>query len=77
MKKLISLFLVLTLVLSLCACGSSSEGDNETTGTAAPQGLQVGYGRANITPDFSVGLGGYSDAETRRSEGFMDYLYMT
>ena len=77
MKKLISLFLVLTLVLSLCACGSSSEGGNETTGTAAPQGLQVGYGRANITPDFSVGLGGYSDAETRRSEGFMDYLYMT
>jgi hypothetical protein len=77
MKKLISLFLVLTLVLSLCACGSSSEGGNETTGTVTPQGMQVGYGRANVTPDFSVGLGGYSDAETRRSEGFLDYLYVT
>lgn len=77
MKKPISLFLVLTLVLSLCACGSSGEGGNETAGAAAPQGMQVGYGRANVTPDFSVGLGGYSDAETRRSEGYLDYLYIT
>lgn len=31
----------------------------------------------NITPDFSVGLGGYSNAETRRSTGFIDYIYAT
>ena len=29
--------------------------------------LQAGYAKINITPDFSVGIGGYSNAETRRS----------
>lgn len=75
MKKLITLLLALTLVLSLCACGNS--GNTEQTGEAKSAGLQIGYGRANVTPDFSVGIGGYSDNETRRSEGFLDYLYAT
>ena len=75
MKKLITLLLALTLVLSLCACGNS--GNTEETGEAKSAGLQIGYGRANVTPDFSVGIGGYSDNETRRSEGFLDYLYAT
>ena len=76
MKKILSLFLALTLVFGLCACGSSNSGTEET-GAASETGLQVGWGRANVTPDFSVGLGGYSDAETRRSEGYVDYLYIT
>ena len=29
--------------------------------------LLAGYAKINITPDFSVGIGGYSNAETRRS----------
>lgn len=74
MKKIISLMLAMLLVLGLCACGG-------TTGEDAPAeettGLQVGYGKVNITPSYKVGLGGYSDAETRESEGFIDYVYAT
>ena len=77
MKRLITLCLALAMVFALCACGSS--GGSEATGNDNTQaaGLQIGWGRANVTPDFSVGIGGYSDAETRRSEGFLDYLYVT
>ena len=73
MKKLITILLALTMILSLCACGSSNGEEQQNTSA----GLQIGYGRANVTPDFSVGIGGYSDNETRRSEGFLDYLYIT
>lgn len=71
MKKLISLLLAVFLLLGLCACGGSSDGE-EAPGT---DGLQVGYGKVNITPGYVVGLGGYSDAETRASQGFIDYVY--
>lgn len=70
MKKLLTLFLALTMVFSLCACGTSGEGEGEG-------GLNVGFARENITPDFSVGLGGYSDSATRKSSGFLDYIYTT
>ena len=74
MKKYLALFLVLIMTLSLCACGSSGDaGDTQ----AAPEGLQVGYAKINITPDYEVGLGGYSDAETRTKQGFIDYIYAT
>ena len=78
MKKLISLLLVLVMAISLCACTGSGETDATGDGAAAAQeGLQIGYAKIDITPDFSVGLGGYSDAETRRSEGFRTYIYAT
>ncbi len=73
MKKFLTIFLALVMVLSLCACAGSGDGEKESAAT----GLQAGYARVNITPDFSVGLGGYSDMETRRSEGFIDYIYIT
>lgn len=71
MKKIITMFLVLTLVLSLCACGGSGSGEK------APEGLQVGYSRQSIMPEGSVGLGGYSNAAKRMSTGFLDYIYTT
>lgn len=39
--------------------------------------LQAGFGKVNITPDFSVGIGGYSNAETRRSEYVEAPIYTT
>ena len=74
MKRALSLFLVLVLALGLCACGES---EPESTEPAASAGLQIGYAKINITPDFSLGLGGNSDMETRRSTGFADYIYIT
>ena len=76
MKKLIAILLTLATVFGLCACTGSS-GSGETTAPAAAAGLQVGYAKINITPDFVVGLGGYSDSETRASTGFVDYIYAT
>lgn len=37
--------------------------------------LEIGYGRANITPDYPVGMAG--SAASRISEGAMDPLYIT
>lgn len=77
MKRIISLLLAIVLTLSLCACSDSSAGTGETTDNAATDGLKVGYSRINLTPNYSCGLGGYSDDDTRRSEGFRTYIYMT
>ena len=75
MKKLISVLLALAVVLGLCACGGSgSAGETEAP---AYTGLQVGFGKVNVTPDYSVGLDGHSNAETRLSEGLLDYIYTT
>ena len=75
MKKLIVLLLTAVMIFSLCACGNSGSG--EDTQAAKPEGLQVGYAKVNITPSYEVGLGGYSDAETRTAQGFIDYIYTT
>ena len=71
MKKLISLILVAVMVLGLCACGSS--GNEEKT----PEGLQVGFGMSDITPDFSVPLAGYGNTHNRMSTGVKDKIYIT
>lgn len=39
--------------------------------------LQVGYAKIDITPDYVVGLGGYSNSESRKSEGVAMPIYTT
>ena len=39
--------------------------------------LQAGYAKVDITPDYPVGLGGYSNAESRRSVGIAARIYAT
>ena len=75
MKKLLSLFLAVVMILSLCACGGSGSGNGEEA--KVDNSLEVGYGKINITPSYTVGLGGYSDAETRRSQAVADRIYAT
>ena len=70
MKKLFCILLTLIMVLSLCACGG------EGGGSAKADGLQVGFGRVNITPDYTVNLAG-GDSASRISTGYQDYLYVT
>ena len=72
MKKLISLTLAILMLLSLCACGGSDTAD-ETPDTS----LQVGYGKVNITPSYSVGLGGSGNDKIRRSTGIVSYVFAT
>ena len=74
MKKLLTLLLALTMIVSLCACGSSGK---EGKTSAKSDGLQIGYSRINLTPSYQVSLAGYSDDDTRRSEGYRTYIYLT
>ena len=66
MKKYVAIFLCLTMLLTLSSC-AAQEDDSQT-----PQ-LLVGFGRADITPQENVPLGGYGNTETRISEGFLEY----
>jgi len=40
-------------------------------------GLYAGFAKMDITPDYQVGLGGYSDAETRLHTGVVEKIYAT
>lgn len=75
MKKIMTILLALAMVFSLCACGNSSSA--QQTEAPAAEGLQVGYAKINITPGYSMSMRGYSDDETRKSEGFIAYIYLT
>ena len=69
MKKILAMTLALVTVLSLCACGAGGE--------KKPEGLQIGYSRQSIMPDGPVGMAGYTDHTTRKSEGYLDIVYTT
>lgn len=70
MKRIISMALILVLTLSLCACGGQGGG------STAKAGLQVGFGREDITPDAPVLIGGGGDPN-RVSTGTLDPLTVT
>ena len=72
MKKLICMTLALCILLGLCACAGSGDAGKEQK-----PALEAGFGRENITPSFPVGMGGYSDAETRKSGTVLDPIYTT
>ena len=40
-------------------------------------GLYAGFAKMDVTPDYQVGLGGYSNAETRRNTGIAMPIYAT
>ena len=80
MKKLLCLLLAVVMLLGLCACGGS-EGTtgNEAAGEQqeTEKQLQIGYGKVNITPSYSVGLASSGDEKNRRSTGLISYLFAT
>ena len=71
MKKIITLLLVVFMTFGLAACGESN------VATVEEKGLRVGFGRADVTPSYSVPLAGYGNSSMRMSQGFLDYLYVT
>ena len=80
MKRIIALALALLMLLGLVACGNTAGaggngGEVATTEPAAQ--FSVGYGKANITPDGQVGMGGYGRSDQRLSTGILSYLWVT
>ena len=71
MKKILCLLLTCVMLLGLAACGGAKQ-EQETPDA----GLQVGFARENITPDYSVPLQGGNYAE-RWSEAVLDNCYAT
>ena len=80
MKKLICLTLAVFMLLGMVACGGSTgnEGGKETTPIEPekPQ-LQIGFGKVNITPSYSVGLASSGTEKHRRHTGLISYLFAT
>ena len=84
-KKLLSILLALALILGLCACGGETPVDSkketatggDTQSAETETGLRAGFAKINITPDYPVGMGGYSDASRRMHTGLVDYVYTT
>jgi len=78
MKKFFALFLLAALILCGCNPTPQDGGTQPTTtapSTAPASGFEVGFGEANITPDFQVDLAGYGNNATRLSTGFKTYIY--
>lgn len=69
MKKFLCLALAMLLVLSMVACSGGKKDSLE--------GLQVGFGRADITPANGTPLAGYGATDTRLSANVLDPLYAT
>lgn len=67
MKKAIALMLVILMTFVMCACGASDK--------ASDSGLEVGFGRVNITPDYPMNIAG--GAATVTSKGYLDPIYIT
>jgi len=73
MKRIFALMLIAVMVLGLCACG----GGEEKTDAPKIEGLQIGFAKANITPDYSCPMGGYGNSSNRMSNGLLDWLFFS
>ena len=73
MKKLFVLLICLILVLGCLGCS----GGKQKTQTVQTGTFTVGYGRANVTPEVSIGLTGYGNTADRMSDNVLSYLYIT
>ena len=71
MKKISPMILAVLVLFGLCACGDGEKGGEEY------QGLQVGFGRADILPEQNgVQIAG-GDASARISDGYRDEVAAT
>ena len=75
MKRILAFTLMLVLLCGMLGCAPKEE-------PAAPQtqeagGFRVGYGRAFITPEENLPLGGYGTSSTRIMNDVLDDTFVT
>ena len=73
-KRMLALVLCGVLTLGLMACGEQAQ---ETQPETTEPVLMAGYARVDITPQYSVPMGGYGKSSSRMSEGIAYPLYAT
>lgn len=77
MKRFLCLLLVLVTAISLLACGKQ-EAPQAPAAEEKPAWagqFAIGYGRVDVTPDYTVGMRGFGDV--RMSVGVLNRLYIT
>ena len=72
MKKILCLALAALMVFALCACGGEGGEKTEKGGS-----FQVGFGRADITPNTPMPMGGYGQTDKRLHANVLDKIYAT
>ncbi len=87
MKRLIAVFLLGALLCGLFGCGAPKEADAPeatttvpvTTGELIPEGegFRVGYGRAYITPEENLPMGGFGNSMNRIMNNVLDDTFVT
>ncbi len=86
MKRLIALILLGAILCGLLGCGSSKETETtENTNTQQTvagvlpegEGFRVGYGRAYITPEENLPMGGFGNSMNRIMKDVIDETYVT
>lgn len=70
MKRIIALLLCLLLTALACGCGSQETEQDEYEGK-----FTAGFARVDITPKWSVPLGGYGNVSKRMSTSVTNYIY--
>ena len=77
MKRLALWCVAISVMLSLAGCGGAVPTDSKvTTAPTAETGFRVGFGRAKVTPQESVPMGGYENSSLRMSTGLFTDLYV-
>ena len=77
MRRLALWCVAISVMLSLAGCGGAVPTDSKvTTAPTAETGFRVGFGRAKVTPQESVPMGGYEDSSRRMSTGLYTELYV-
>lgn len=76
MKKTCCILLSVLMMLSVFACGNKQEGSKKETWSGS---FAAGFGRVDITPGNSVGMGGYSETgeDVRMSQGVLNKIYFS
>ena len=80
MKKLCIFLVALLLISALFGCQSAAPQEPiavPTTEPLPPANLQAGFGRVDVTPNYSVPMAGYGNYADRMSQGVRDSLYVT
>lgn len=76
MKRITALIFMVIMLLAFAGCSQEPEAVQEGVLPVPGEGFRVGFGRASITPQEKLPLGGYGTSSTRIMEDVLDDIYV-